>query len=282
MKLSLSSHLLVYSGLETSSLRALESCGVPQLELWLAEPHVPWRDAEKLSAFKQQLDDFGLSVPSVHLPFYPSVPELINDDARWSVIDLEAPQRRIAIDGAAQGLAAAATLGAKCAVLHLGWQKDDWTAHSYGWSKEAVSELMAVANNVGVKLLLENIISPGTRVGKLLELLDEVDPQHQVGICLDLGHANIEGDVAQELLLALPRLDHIHLHDNDGHDDSHLCPGSGCIAWPQVIELLRENGFDGYAALELRDYSRGAQQTSQILSNHFEQSADFLRQWRSK
>lgn len=282
MKLSLSSHLLVYSDLQSPSLKALAEGGVPQLELWLAEPHVPWRNAERLSAFKQQLDDFGLTVPSVHLPFYPSVPQLINDNARWSVIDASESLRRIAIDGAAQGLAAAATLGAECAVLHLGWQQDDWDAHSYGWSREAVSELMVVAKKVGVRLLLENIISPGTRVSKLMELLDEVDPRGEVGICLDLGHANIEGDVAAELLLAMPRLDHIHLHDNDGSEDAHLCPGSGTIAWPQVMNLLQDNGFDGYAALELRDYSRGEHTAAQIIDKHFQQSADFIEQWYKK
>ncbi|MFT7516600.1 MAG: sugar phosphate isomerase/epimerase [Myxococcota bacterium] len=279
MNLALSSHLLVYSDLQTSSLQALGACPIPQIELWLAEPHVPWRNPEKLAAFKQQLDDFGITVPSVHLPFYPSVPCLINDNVRWSVIDSAATQRRIAIDGAAQGIAAAATLGAKCAVLHLGWQKDHWDDNSHGWAREAVVELMAVAKQNGVRLLLENIISAGTRVRKLLELLDEVDPNGDVGICLDLGHANIEGDVLEELILSLPRLDHIHLHDNDGSSDAHLCPGSGTIAWPQVIQLLREHGFDGHAALELRDYTRGEHSASQIIDTQFSVATDFLEQW---
>ncbi|MBC8370480.1 MAG: sugar phosphate isomerase/epimerase [Planctomycetes bacterium] len=279
MKLSLSSHLLVFSGLQTNSLKALEDCQFSDLELWLAEPHIPWRNAEKLAAFKQQLDDFGLKVPSVHLPFYPSVPELLNENQRWSVIDTDVTQRRVAVAGAIQGLNAAATLGAKCAVLHLGWQQDTWTDSSNGWAREAVTELMAAAKKSGVRLLLENIISTGTRVSKLIELLDEIDPHNEVGICLDLGHANIEGDVAEELMLALPRLDHIHLHDNDGCSDSHLCPGSGCIYWPQVIQILRDHGFSGHAALELRDYSRGEHTASQIIDTHLESSADFINNW---
>jgi sugar phosphate isomerase/epimerase len=282
MKLSLSSHLLVYSDLHAPSLQALANSGIPELELWLAEPHVPWRDPEKLSVFKKQLDDFGITVPSVHLPFYPSVPCLLNNNTRWSVIDADASQRQTAIEGAAQGLAAAASLGAKCAVLHLGWQKDNWSNSSHGWAREAVVELMSVAKKVGVRLLLENIISDGTRVEKLLELLDEIDPTHEVGICLDLGHANIEGDVAEELLLALPRLDHIHVHDNDGRTDSHLCPGAGSIAWPQVVELLRSNGFTGHAALELRDYSRGEHSAPQIITTHLDNMSGFLDQWYNK
>jgi sugar phosphate isomerase/epimerase len=80
----------------------------------------------------------------------------------------------------------------------------------------------------------------------------------------------------------MPRLDHIHLHDNDGSEDAHLCPGSGTIAWPQVMNLLQDNGFDGYAALELRDYSRGEHTAAQIIDKHFQQSADFIEQWYKK
>jgi len=275
MEFTLSTHLLVYDELGSKALAALSGSGYAKLEVWLAEPHVPWRSAEGLSTFRTQLEDYGLSAGSVHLPFYPSVPELMQENARWSLIADTADARRTALAGSADGLIAAGALGAECGVLHLGWQKDTWNDYTDGWAREAVAELIPIARKAGVKLLLENIISDGTRVHRLMKLLDEVDPAREVGLCLDLGHAHVEGNVVAELQAALPRLHHLHIHDNDGCKDSHLAPGQGTIPWSDVLQVLHRAGFDGLAALEMRDYSHGKDDCATTLQRSLEQVADF-------
>ena len=277
MELTLSTHLLVYDALGVPALEALSRSGYAKLEVWLAEPHVPWRDAEALASFKARLDDFGMKAGSVHLPFYPSVPELIEDNARWSLIDPSSEARAEAIQASIEGLHAAAALGAEGGVLHLGWQKDAWTDHSHGWAREAVAQLIPAAQAAGVDLLLENIISDGTRVQKLVDLLDELDPECSAGLCVDLGHAHVEGDVVEELQAALPRLKHLHVHDNDGCSDAHLAPGQGTIPWPEVLQTLQDAGYDGLAALEMRDYSRGREDCATTLQHNLEQ-VDRFRQ----
>ena len=112
MELTLSTHLLVYGQLDASALEALRTAGGRRLELWLAEPHLPWRDAEALAGFRARLDDHGLQAGSVHLPFYPSVPELIDEGRRWSLIDRDPTARAEALRASADGLHAAAALGA--------------------------------------------------------------------------------------------------------------------------------------------------------------------------
>jgi len=275
MELTLSTHLLVYGRLDDLALRALGGAG-RRLEVWLAEPHVPWRDASALDAFRGRLGDAGLSTGSVHLPFYPSVPELLEDNRRWSLIDPSTAGRAEALQAASDGLHAAGALGAEAGVLHLGWQRDAWDAHSHGWAREAVVALLPVARAAGVRLLLENIISPGTRVAALMALLDEVDPAREVGLCVDLGHAHVDGGVLEELQAALPRLAHLHVHDNDGCSDQHLPPGAGTIPWERVLALLAETGYAGQAALELRDLSRGAQGPDAILDAQLREVDAFL------
>lgn len=282
MAVALGSHLLVYHELKKKHLQCFESNGIRQLELWLAEPHIPWRDPQELERFKNMLEEFQITVPSVHLPFYPSVPDLINEGVKWSVIANEEQQRKIAIQGAAEGIAASSTLGAKSAVLHLGWQHDIWNDFSHGWAREAVQELMSVANKHGVKLLLENIISEGTRIESLIRLLDEIDPEKKVGICLDLGHANIEGEILTILSQASSRLDHIHVHDNDGKQDAHLCPGQGTIPWKNVLDFLQEKEFKGIATLELRDYSRGLNEAEDTISQHIKMCNPFYHSWKQR
>ncbi len=273
MRLSLSTHLLVHGRLDGAALESVRCTGHAELEVWLAEPHVPWRSASRCEQFRSALEDHGLRAASVHLPFYPSVPELKEQGRRWSVIHEEPAERAAAVAGAADGLRAAAVLGAECAVLHLGWQRDPWPERAHGWAREAVAALLPVAREAGVRLLLENIISEGTRVHALLALLAEVDPEAEAGLCLDLGHAHVHGGVLTELRAALPRLAHLHVHDNGGLEDEHLAPGRGSIPWDPVITELRRAGFTGYGALELRDPSRGAASAAQLC---LEAAADLL------
>jgi len=279
MEFTLSTHLLVYDELHPKALAALAASGYPKLELWLAEPHIPWRHAEALTQFRQRLNNFGLQAKSVHLPFYPSVPKLLEEHARWSLIDTTPNARDEAYQAAVDGLHAAAVLGAECGVLHLGWQRDLWNEHTDAWAREAVIALIPIAQQLGVRLLLENIISTGTRVSKLMQLLDEVDPNGEVGLCLDLGHAHVEGNVVEELQLALPRLQHLHLHDNDGLRDAHLAPGQGTIPWKKVLATLKSAQYSGWGALEMRDYSRGSQGCEETLHHSLQQVQQFQKDY---
>jgi len=267
VELTLSTHLLVDGLLDDAGLDALAVSGYPVVEAWLAEPHVPWKDTRALGKFSARLESRGLRAGSVHLPFYPSVPELRGHGAKWSLIDSATKGRKDALEGATEGLHAAATLGASCAVLHLGWQKDAWDGDQGRWAAEGVASLLETARQVGVTLLLENIISEGTRAARLVSLLDEVDPERAAGVCLDLGHAHVEGDVLAQLEAALPRLRHLHIHDNDGHKDAHLPPGEGSIPWESVLGRLQEFGYQGLAALELRDLSRGDTPSTQVVED---------------
>ncbi|HJM39320.1 MAG TPA: sugar phosphate isomerase/epimerase family protein [Planctomycetota bacterium] len=275
MDLTLSSHLLVYRPMEEAALAQMASSGFSKIEVWLAEPHVPWRSERGLEKFRAQLAAHGLRAGSVHLPFYPSVHELFNEGKKWSLLAPANLDRKTALEGAAEGIRAASFLGADCAVLHLGWPGDAWSTEHHAWARDAVAELLPVARACQVQLLLENIISKGTRTSSLAKLLDEVDPAGEAGICLDLGHAHVEGNVLEELQYAIPRLAHLHVHDNDGTCDSHFAPGQGTIPWLDVLRALDEGGFQGQAALELRDFSKGSDCATDVLNLELGHVHDF-------
>jgi sugar phosphate isomerase/epimerase len=273
MQLGLSSHLLVYGQCAPEDLAVARAAGIERLELWLAEPHVPWRDLAACEALRARLADLGFTVGSVHLPFYPSVPALLERGEKWSLIDLDPMRRAIALEATRQGWQAAAALGAEHAVLHLGWQRDAWGVGEHAWARESVAALLADPPDRQISLCLENIISEGTRVAALLSLLEDVDPGGRAGICLDLGHAHVDGGVLDELRLAAPRLRHLHLHDNDGQQDAHLPPGAGSIPWAEVLAELKQSGFRGCGALEIRDESRGARPAADVVRESLAASA---------
>ncbi len=282
MELTLSTHLLVYTGMGEALLRTLEGAGFPGLEVWLAEPHLPWKNERALEGLRKKFGDHGLRAASVHLPFYPSVSELREQGRRWSLIDPEPAERREALQGAAQGLHAAAALGADRAVLHLGWPGDAWDASAEGRAREGAAELLVTARSVGVELLLENILSTGTRTARLVALLDEIDPGGEAGVCLDLGHAHVFGGVLTELADALPRLRHVHVHDNAGDEDRHLAPGQGTIPWGDVLGQLARHGYDRLGALELRDFSRGRDPAPAVLESEAAPARRFRDHWAAQ
>ena len=276
MELSLSTHLFVYQKLDDRALDAIADSPLKSLEVWLASPHLPWRNATAMDGLKQRLQDRGLNSSSVHLPLYPSVPELLEKNRRWSLIDPDPVKRQEALKGTHDGILCAALLGASQAVLHLGWPSDSWDDSSYAFAQQALTELLPVANANGVQIAIENITSPGTSVEAILKMLDQVDPSGNAGICLDVGHSNLGGDVCDQLRLAAPRLNHLHLHDNRGDSDQHLSPGTGNLNWPDIHSTLSEIGFAGFGAIEVRDYSKGKTLQEVLLHQALEAASEVL------
>ena len=72
---------MVHGRMDAAALAAVRQSGYGTVEVWLAEPHVPWREPGACAAFGARLADHGLRAGSVHLPFYPSVPLLLEEGA---------------------------------------------------------------------------------------------------------------------------------------------------------------------------------------------------------
>ena len=67
-----------------------------------------------------------------------------------------------------------------------------------------------------------------------------------------MGHLNAFGDVPlREWLDALgPYLREIHLHDNDGHNDTHGPIGSGTAPFEEMFQYLSDTGMKPLITLE--------------------------------
>ena len=66
-----------------------------------------------------------------------------------------------------------------------------------------------------------------------------------VGICMDVGHALMMGDVVDAIETCSGHLVTTHLHDNRGQTDDHLVPGKGVIDWAAALLALQKVGYDG-------------------------------------
>jgi sugar phosphate isomerase/epimerase len=136
----------------------------------------------------------------------------------------------------------------------------------------SISELMPDARRHGVGLMVENL--PGN-FNTPEQLGDLLDPLPELGLHLDIGHANllVPSNMTEAILAKYgPRLRHVHLHDNKGGGaDLHLPLGAGTVDVRSAIRALKACGYDGTITLEVftpdREYLRISRNVLRTLWN---------------
>ncbi len=128
---------------------------------------------------------------------------------------------------------------------------------------EMYFELLPFAKECGVKIATENMWNWDDEKGhssfaacatpeSFCKHIDVVNDDYLVA-CLDIGHAEMKGSdtSAVEMIKALgPRLQALHIHDNDKLHDSHQMPFSMDIDFPPIVKALKEINYTGYFTLE--------------------------------
>ncbi|HXW69106.1 MAG TPA: sugar phosphate isomerase/epimerase family protein [Dissulfurispiraceae bacterium] len=139
--------------------------------------------------------------------------------------------------------------------------------HFYGGEEiaafaDAIVPIAKLLAPDGIKLSIEN--TPDNRpedFNKLFNLLRLTDVPPHVGMCLDLGHANLCEGTRNDYLKFVDMLDpqvpviHIHVHENYGDNDSHLPLFTGPAGKNQAgirgfIERIKHRNFSGSIILE--------------------------------
>ena len=114
---------------------------------------------------------------------------------------------------------------------------------------------MRLAQPLGVQIAIEVLPNELSRAGSLVHFVeDDVsldDLGVDAGICLDFGHAHIDGDVVDAIETVSEHLIATHVHDNRGRNDDHLLPFDGTIDWPAALTAVQKVGFDGGLILEI-------------------------------
>ena len=161
----------------------------------------------------------------------------------------------------------AAFLGAGPLVVHprsLGLESGTWDACMHraidSSELEVIAGILSYARERSIRLALENGAMDVLQAVADAFPADGADgaggPGSCLGICIDVGHANLHRDLfanpAAAYLRAFGgRLVHLHVSDNSGAGDEHLVPGTGTIDWRSVAEALRRIPYRGNIVLEL-------------------------------
>ena len=234
----LSTHLFLNHRLHPGLLEIASRSGAQAVEIFAAKQHFDYTSREHVAELAEWFQSDPLEPFSMHAPLFPDREMGRAGAPAVNILHPEKSRRIDAMDEIKRALEAAEYIHFKHMVVHLGERDDGWSPRTIEYAHNALEHLGAFARPLGVKLLVENLLSDATtptHLGLILELghLDSI------GVCLDLGHAHLTVGVAEAISTLNKRIVSVHVHDNHGQKDEHLWPQSGTIDWKAAAEGIK-------------------------------------------
>jgi sugar phosphate isomerase/epimerase len=152
-----------------------------------------------------------------------------------NVASLREPIRRASVEVLSQCFAVAAEVDAPV-IVHPGyfaWKEEREAA--LGQFRRSLGDLKEAAGELSVTFYVENMPAWDYFFLRFPGEAALLDGQ---GLALDVGHAHLNGCL--EGFLALP-MAHVHLHDNDGKNDSHGAVGKGSVDFGPVMRAVERD-----------------------------------------
>lgn len=138
--------------------------------------------------------------------------------------------------------------GAKYVTTHPGIvHKDKVRGICAEFARQVLGEAADYARSAGVVLSLENMPASKQYLGNTPEELGAFQAHCGCGVTIDVGHANLCPEPGA--FLKLQGISYLHVNDNNGERDQHLCPGEG------VLDLSLLAGQERLI-LEIDDYGK--------------------------
>ncbi len=162
--------------------------------------------------------------------------------------------RSAAVQVAQRYLEVFAAIECKKVTIHAHWPPSLFTdEEGIAFQTESLRHIIGLASNLGIGIIYEPVGMHQESVENLTRIL-RLNPE--MGFHLDIGHFNLNGRWPGDFAKAFAdRLEHVHLHDNDGRSDLHLPPGAGKIDWNRLIPELK-SVYDGTITLEVFSHER--------------------------
>jgi sugar phosphate isomerase/epimerase len=210
-------------------------------------------DKKKVSTLKSLAVSYGFKY-SVHAPF-----------ADINIASLSKSILRATLKRMKQSIAYASALDAYMWVFHPGLRSGismfypgmDWLQNL-----ESARSLFMTADDYGVKIAIENVPEPFPflmkSTGDFQKFYSEIN--EDIGLVLDIGHANINNQNELFLTKLSNKIVHIHASDNNGKEDQHLGIGQGTINWEAISKLLTKILYNKTLIIESVEHVEASKQ----------------------
>ena len=233
----LSTHLFLSQRLHPGLLELAARSGAQGVEIFAARQHFDYTSREHVRELAAWFRSNTLQPWSMHAPLFPDWEMGRAGAPPVNVLHPEKSRRIDAMDEIKRALETAEAIPFKNLVVHLGERHDEWSSRTIEHAFTALEHLYAFAHPLGVRVLVETLLSEPTTPEHLVHILvnGHLDG---VAVCLDLGHAHIATDIPEAIGIFGKRIASVHAHDNHGVKDEHLWPGDGSIDWPRTAKAL--------------------------------------------
>jgi sugar phosphate isomerase/epimerase len=247
-----STHLYHHQRLTRDHLLEIAAHGFDAVEVCATRTHMDYHNPSVVADLQQWLAEAGLELYSVHAP--------VSDrysggrpGEMMSIASADAKARAEAIAEVERALQIARRIPMKVLVVHLGWPRSNtrFGGSNRDAARRSIEELFVLAEPLGVRIAVEVIANDLSRAGSLVHFAEEDLDSAEVGICLDFGHAHLDGDLVDAIEAVSGHLAAIHVHDNRGRADDHLMPFGGTIDWPAALTAVQKVGYDGALIFEI-------------------------------
>ena len=218
--------------------------GFDAIDLVATRTHVDYHNVSVVTDVQQWLGEAGLSLHAIHAPI------------EFSLSSTDAETRATAVAEVERALHVARRIQTDVLIVHLGaprWLSKGPGTESRVAARRSLEELAGTAEPLGVRLALEVIPNELSRAGSLVHFIehDLEELGTRVGVCLDCGHAHIEGNLLDAVDTVSEHLLAVEIHDNRRRADDHLVPFEGTIDWPAALTAVQKIGYDGTLVFEL-------------------------------
>lgn len=201
---------------------------------------------------KSLADSYGVSFNQTHAPF-----------TRFKIGGEHADENRAIYYSILRAMEVSARLEAPIIIVHPSVICPHLSADDrFEMNVEFYGKLLPRAKDLGLKIAIENmwgrhkdcperiVKDVCSDAAELIRYIDALDTP-SVGACLDVGHAGLVGEAADEMARALgDRLISVHIHDNDFVKDKHTLPFVGGVNFDALDKALARIGYAGDVTLE--------------------------------
>jgi sugar phosphate isomerase/epimerase len=250
-----STHLYHGQRLSRDHLLEIAAHGFETVEVFATRTHFDYHNQAAVADLQQWLAEAGLTLHGIHAPVMQAY-EGGRGIGPLSLASSDSEARARAMSETEQALYVARRIPAKVLVTHIGLPRTQAPSAGDGRvaARRSIEELQRMAAPLGVQVAVEVIPNQLSQAGSLVHFL-ETDLEGlegiPVGVCLDFGHAHMDGDVIDAIEAVSEHFITTHVHDNRGRTDDHLVPFDGTIDWPAALTAVQKVGYDGTLMFEI-------------------------------
>lgn len=238
MMKAMSTFAYIRERLHPGLLEGLTRAGAEAIEIFAFRGHFDYAQRRQhVLEIAGWFRDSGAQLNSVHSPFYNSYDWGRRDVAPLNIAEKDRKGRIEAMDEIKRAIEVAEHVPYRYLVQHVGISNEEFDERKFEAAMTSIEHLRAFAKPLGVKVLLENIPNELSTPERLVELL-QTSHFDDVGVCFDVGHAHIMGDVESAFTILKHYIRSTHVHDNKKDKDAHVWPGEGNIDWAETMKLL--------------------------------------------